>query len=190
MSSKNVQRWEAGIRLFLFLISVFFAVLLLSSDAMRVFLAGIGSVGYIGAFFAGAFFTTGLTILPAFAILAVLAESLNPWLLALIAGLGAALMDVVLIAIVQKHAVQHVRVFAPRLFHKVRKLHRHKSPVRHLLPVLGGILLAMPGLPDEVALTFMSAGQVQPKKFFIYAFLSKFTAVLVLALGVNAWKLF
>lgn len=187
---RDVLRWEAGIRLFLFMLSVFFAVLLLRSDAMHGFIADIGSIGYIGAFFAGAFFTTGLTILPAFAILAVLAETLNPWILALIAGFGAALMDVVLIAIVQKHAVQHVRVFAPRLFHKVRKLHRHKSPVRHLLPVIGGVLLAMPGLPDEVALTFMSAGQVRPRKFFLYAFLSKFTAVLVLALGVNAWKVF
>ena len=68
---------------------------------MRVVIDHIGTYGYVGSIITGIFFVSTFTVVPASAVLFHLAEEYNPFLIAITAGFGSMLGDLILFRFVQ-----------------------------------------------------------------------------------------
>lgn len=153
------------------LLGIIVAILLSRMPFVMEYLEHIGTLGYVGAFFAGMLFVISFTVATGALILFVLAEHLHPIELALIAGMGATTSDV-LIFLYAKRRVSHD---LEDLYHAVdRKYHlkhlMHKRTVHWMLPVIGAILLASP-LPDELGASLMGLSHMKTSKFIVVSFL-------------------
>lgn len=70
-------------------ISIIFAIVISRIEFFHSFLLHLGGFGYIGVFIAGIFFVSTFTVATSALILLILAETLSPLEIGLIAGLGA-----------------------------------------------------------------------------------------------------
>src|SRR3989304_7715323 len=77
-------------------IGIVLAIILSQSESFRSFLLHLGSFGYIGAFIAGILFVSTFTVTTSALVLLVLAETLSPIEIGLIAGLGAVVGDMII----------------------------------------------------------------------------------------------
>lgn len=119
----------------------------------------IMSLGYIGTFFAGFFYTSGFTSVPATTILLLLLAEQGLFVTWIIASIGAILGDIILVLLVsysfedeiqqisEESIILHtISLFAQKIAGKFYK---------NLLPMIAAILISTP-LPTEVGITLMT----------------------------------
>lgn len=139
------------------------------SPSVKSFINGLGSLGYFGAFITGVFFVSTFTVAPAAVVLFNLADHLNPFEVAILAGLGAVVGDYLIF-----------RFFKDRIFEELKPLfdrwtRTHISELLHtpyfawLLPVIGATIIASP-LPDELGIGILGIAKMKPWKFLILSF--------------------
>jgi hypothetical protein len=158
------------IRLFFLLFSVAFAFYLSRQESLQYFLLHLGSLGYVGAFFAGILFVWIFTMPIGLLILLTLSSNLAPIEIGLIGGLGAVFGDLVIFKLVKdslannvsslykKHGQNHIsHVFKSKYFHWT-------------LPVIGAIIIASP-FPDEVGVSLMGISKMGTYKFMVVSFI-------------------
>lgn len=130
----------------------------------------IGSYSYFGAFISGIFFVSIFTVAPASAVLYFLAESLNPFLVAIFAGLGAVIGDYYIMRLLKDDIFSE---WAP-VFKKIEGSFFKKlfaSPFFiWLIPIAGAAIIASP-LPDEVGVSMMGLSKIKSWQFFLVTFL-------------------
>ena len=120
---------------------------------------------YILAFMAGMLFISFFTVIPASFILINLIGNNDPIVIALIAGMGAVIGDL-LIFIFVKDRFSH-SIFDFINFKKdnwLDKLKENKA-IKILLPVIGAAIIASP-FPDEIGVSLMGACRIK-KRYFI-----------------------
>lgn len=153
--------------------------LFLASLAALFFLAGtswatdmlhrLGDAGYIGAFIAGILFVSTFTVAIAGIVLFYLAQELNPLGVALIAGGGAMLGDLLIFRYFKDYVFEELRPI-------FRKLGEHpfmrimSTPYfAWILPVLGALIIASP-FPDEIGIGLMGISRMKNWQFLLLAF--------------------
>lgn len=173
---------------FLFILSVVLFFYFIESPAIQYFLSKIGSLGYLGAFISGIMFVSAFSIAPASAIIFDLANnSLNPYYVAIIASLGAAIGDYVLLHYLKNSIFEEIApLFRPKKRSFIKKL--FKSPYfAWLIPILGATVLALPiPIPDEVGISMMGVSKVKTWQFLLLTFGLNIIAILIvinIALG-------
>ena len=150
-----------------------------NSEWLQRTIAYIGNYGYIGAFVAGIFFVSTFTIAPAAAVLFNLADILNPFEVALLAGLGGMIGDYVIF-----------RFFKDRVFHELAPLFKQfgggyirnifKTPYFiWMSPFIGAILVASP-LPDELGIGLLGASKLKDWQFLLLVFLLDVAGVFII----------
>lgn len=128
-----------------------------------------GTLGYIGAFFAGLFFVSTFTAAPAAVVLFHLAERLHPVEIALLAGAGGVVGDYVIFRFMKDKIFAELRYLFLKRGKPVRAL--FKSPYfGWLTPIFGAILVASP-VPDEVGVSMMGLSKMSTRQFLLIAFL-------------------
>lgn len=141
----------------------------------------IGSLGYLGAVVAGMFFVSIFTVVPSLAVIYSLADVLNPWEVALFAGLGAIIGDYLIFRFLRDRVFEEVKPLALR-FGGSYLVALFRTPYfSWLIPFIGAIIVASP-LPDEVGIGLMSASKLRASQFLFITFLLNATGILVMVL--------
>ncbi len=139
------------------------------SEVVKNFINELGSLGYFGAFITGIFFVSTFTVAPAAVVLFHLADHLNPFEVAILAGLGAVVGDYIIF-----------RFFKDRVFEELKPLFDQLKGTRisellhtpyfaWLLPVIGATIIASP-LPDEFGVGILGIAKMKRWKFLILSF--------------------
>ena len=168
-------------KLTIFLLSLIVAILVLTNPLLHDRLLLLGAAGYIGAFFTGFFFVISFTVLPASAVLFVLAETYNPYMLALIGGLGSVLGDYVIYRFfrIEEDTIAEEITRNHRLLKKLLKL----RSIRWLSIIVGSLIIASP-FPDEIGIVLLGITKLEMKKFLpLSFFLNTLGIFLIVGLG-------
>ncbi len=126
----------------------------------------IDGYGYLGAVVTGIFFVSLFTVVPASLILITLAHEFDPLFIALAAGLGASIGDILLF-----------RFFRNGLFDELRMIFKNSRLTRFskifktrlfiwLTPLVGALIIASP-FPDEVGIGLLGISNIRPWQFLV-----------------------
>lgn len=151
-------------------LSVILAIALSRIEGFHSLLLHLGNFGYIGAFIAGMFFVSTFTVATSALILLILAETLSPLEIGLIAGLGAVVGDMLIFRLVKDNLSNEIEDIYNHVDRKkhLKKLF-HSKYFNWMLPVLGSILIASP-LPDELGVSLMGISKMNPVKFMVISY--------------------
>ena len=144
------------------------------------------SLGYFGAFLAGILFVCSFTVAVGAVMLTVFAKTMNPVVLALIAGAGAVIGNFLIFRFIKDDILDDVGPLFRRLEgnHLTKLL--HTKYFRWSLPVIGALLIISP-LPDEVGITLMDIAGMSALRFIVLAFFLNSTGIFLIALAANSW---
>ncbi|MFZ1812158.1 MAG: hypothetical protein WAU02_01365 [Candidatus Saccharimonadales bacterium] len=162
------RRWPFTNTLLLVL-SIVLCIELAQSPLLDVALHHIGRLGYVGAVIVGVFMASTFTVAPAMIVLFHIAAILNPLGVAVLAGAGAMIGDVVLFRLLRDGIFEEWEPIVARLTTPhMKKL--FKTPYfGSLLPVLGALIIASP-LPDELGIGLLGASHIKQWQFVIITF--------------------
>ena len=169
-------------------ISIIIAILLFKNQSFHSFLLHLGNYGYIGAFIGGILFVSTFTVSIGTVILFNLAEYLNPFEIALIAGIGAVAGDMTIFQFVRiKGLVDEIKHFfhyfgSDKLKHLI-----HTKYFGWTLPVIGAIIIASP-LPDELGIGLMGIAHMKTWKFMIVSFLLNSLGIFIVVSSAQFFK--
>lgn len=147
--------------------------------------------GYFSMLLGGVLFSFGFTAAFGIALIIDVAVSVDPLLGALIAGIGAAMTDMMLFSLM-RFAVFHDEIHAlreTRLFALCRRCLHHESISerlrRTLLWSVAGLVIASP-LPDEFGVTLISSmSSIKKKDFIGLCLIMNTLGILALILGTR-----
>ena len=167
-------------------LSVVIAIGLVQTGAAHRILELPEDLKLVSAFFGGMFFVSIFTAAPAGIVLAELAETTNPFVLALVAGTGNVLGDLLLFTFFkQRLEPDAAEVIKRTPFRKIyRALQRNKF-LHWLAVILGACIVASP-FPDEIGIGLMGASRLSRRAFLPLIFFIDITGIFLLALAVRA----
>ena len=157
------------LRLLAFLSSLLIGIFILRSPQIHAAITHLGNFEYTGAFVIGFLVIMTFTVVPSLAVLITLSETMNPFLLSLLAGAGGMCGDYLLMRYFRSETDEllsdntlknHMflkRVLNSRIFHWVG-------------PLIGSIIVASP-FPDEIGITLLGITKLETKKFLLLVFI-------------------
>lgn len=147
------------------------ALLLSRFEAFHSFLLHLGNLGYVGAFIAGILFVSTFTVATGALILLVLAETLSPIEIGLIAGLGAVVGDMTIFHFVRDNLASEITDIYNH-FDRENHLKKifHSKYFSWTLPVFGSLIIASP-LPDELGVSLMGISKTNSLKFALISYI-------------------
>ena len=167
--SKFWREWKYK-HLTLVFVGILFSIFLSRMEIFHQFLLRLGSFGYLGAFLAGTLFVSIFTVATGALILFTLAEYLHPVEIALIAGLGAVVGDLIIFRLVKDNLVGEIEdIYKNHLGGKDISRLLHTKYFHWTLPVIGAIIIASP-LPDELGVSLMGMSNMTIHRFMIISF--------------------
>lgn len=173
------QSWKYK-NLTIFFVSVVFASFLSRLEIFHNFLLNLGSFGYLGAFVAGVLFISSFTVATGAVILLILAETLSPFEIGIIAGLGAVFGDFVIFKFVKDNLTTELE----NIYNKVDSGHHfekllHSKYFSWTLPVIGAIIIASP-FPDELGVSLMGISKMKTYQFLVVSFALNATGIFLI----------
>jgi hypothetical protein len=177
------HRWRYPNITFIFL-SLIVTFFLLENGWLGLVTAGLGTLGYLGAFFAGTLFVSTFTIAPAAAVLFEFGHTLDPLLLALVGGVGAAIGDYVAYSFIRDRLFAELNPILKSL-HLYRRVDiLHTKYFAWLAPVVGAAIVASP-LPDEIGLSLLGLKRMNVVAFFALAFALNAIGIFIIAVAAK-----
>ncbi|MDO8503862.1 MAG: hypothetical protein Q7S60_04210 [bacterium] len=146
------------------------AVVISRIEEFHALLVNLGSFGYVGAFLAGILFVSVFTVASGIVILSILAQTLSPFEIGLIAGLGAVLGDLAIFRFIKDNLIKEVIPIYNELggIHLTRLL--HTKYFNWTLPVIGALIVASP-FPDELGISLMGLSRIKTYQFILLSFI-------------------
>lgn len=166
-------------------ISIVVGLILLKTPFFREIVFHLGNLGYIGAFFGGILFVSTFTVSIGTVLLLLLAETLHPVEIGIIAGMGAVIGDLVVFQYIRsKGLISEIKHFF-EFFGDDKIIHLvHTKYFSWTLPVLGAIIVASP-LPDELGVGLMGISKLKTSQFILLSFvLNAIGILLIVSAGV------
>ncbi len=153
------------------LLIVSLAVFFYFADSVVVqgFIDGLGSLGYVGAFITGMLSVSTFTVAPALVVLFTLADYLNPFEVALLAGFGSMAGDYLIFRFIKDRVYEELQPLFARLGGTRISTLLHTPYFAWFLPILGGTIIASP-LPDELGVSILGISKMKSWKFLILSF--------------------
>lgn len=160
-------------------------LLLADSPSVKAVISWAGSLGYIGAFFAGILFVSIFTVGPASVALFYLARSLNPFGIAIAAGLGGMIGDYLIFKFLKDRVFEELKpVFINHGGKPLKKL--FKTPYfSWILPIVGVILIMSP-LPDEIGLGLLGISRLKTWPLLGFLFLLNTSGIFLVIILAKA----
>ena len=134
------------------------------------FLLKLGDFGYMGAFFAGMLFVSTFTVATAAVVIFILAETLSPLEIGLIAGLGAVVGDFTIFRFVRNSLVEEIELLYIRIGGNHLNKMLHTKYFTWTLPVIGALMIASP-FPDELGISLMGISRMKTYQFLLLSFI-------------------
>lgn len=182
-----MRHWKYKNLTFL-IFSLVLAYFVFRNEVLHGFLLHLGNLGYIGAFLAGILFVSTFTVATGAIILLILAETLSPIEIGLIAGLGAVVGDFAIFRFVKDDLTKEIK----RIYNMLDTNH-HLKKVFHTkyfgwtLPVVGAVIIASP-LPDEVGVSLMGISKLKTYQFLFISFILNVTGIILVVSASVAIK--
>lgn len=151
-------------------LSILIAFLVSLYEPFHVYLLSLGEFGYIGAFIAGILFVSTFTVATGAVLLLVLAETLSPIEIGIVAGLGAVLGDTIIFRFVKNNLVGEIASLYERIGGKHLTAVLHTKYFSWTLPVIGAVIIASP-LPDEIGVSLMGIAKMKLYQFVLLSFI-------------------
>ncbi len=167
---------------------VIVGLMLLTNQTFRDVLLHVGTLGYFGAFVAGILFVSTFTMSIGTVLLLFLAENLHPLELAVIAGIGAVMGDLMIFRFVRSRGlateIRHIFEFlgSDKINHLV-----HTKYFSWTLPVIGALVIASP-LPDELGVSLMGISKMGMGQFIAVSFVFNAIGILLVVFTGAVFK--
>jgi hypothetical protein len=160
-------------------VSVAFAILIVQIGAFDHIVSDNHQFQALASFITGLFFTSVFTIAPASVAIAKLSQVVPTPLLALWAGLGAMIGDLILFLFIRDSLADDILelVKGPE-YRKIIHIFRLRM-FRWLIPLVGALLIISP-LPDELGLAMMGFSKVRTIYMIPITFILNFVGVLLI----------
>lgn len=173
----NNWKYKNTILLILSLVVLYFVA---ESDFVKSLIMILGEWGYLGAFVVGIFFVSTFTVAPSVLVVYYLAQTLNPWEVAVFAGLGAAVGDILIFSFIRNGFFDEIKPIF-NFFKKPFFLRIFNTPYfAWLLPIVGAIIIASP-FPDEIGISLMGLSKIKKWQFIVVSFVLNSAGLLVIA---------
>jgi len=167
----------------LLLLTFAVAYLLLSFRQSLPFDNFLLSLGYLGVFILGIFYSYGFTATPATALLLLIAKNQNILLAGLIGGLGSLFADLTLFTLIRTSFRDEIKKLSQERCVKRLDKMVPRPLRRYLLPVLAALIIASP-LPDEIGVCMLATTRVSPRLFSLLSYCLNTAGILaILAIG-------
>lgn len=164
---------------FLLLVSLIALFYITETNFGQQVISSISKLGYIGPFFSGIFFVSTFTVAPASVVLYKLAQIYNPFLIALIAGLGAVVGDYIIFRFLKDNVFEEIKPIFMELGGS-NLLRLLSTPYfAWFAPVLGALIIASP-FPDEIGVGLMGISKLKNWQFLIISFLLNGLGILLI----------
>lgn len=158
---------------------------LLINGYLESFTGSLGTLGYFGVFISGFLFVSTFTIAPAAAILFEFGKSLDPFLVAGIGAIGAAIGDYFAYRFIRDRLFAELNPVL-KMLHLYRPVDiLHTKYFAWLAPVVGAAIIASP-LPDEIGLSLLGLKRINPVSFLALAFALNAVGIFIIALAAQA----
>jgi len=167
--------------LVLLILSLVVAYFILKSGLVKEFISNLHELSYIGVFIAGLFFSYGFTTAPSISILYLLAQNLNPFLIALIGMFGAVTSDYLIFKFVKSGLSKEIKKIEAKFRFHPHFRRSYVNILKSIAPLIAGLILASP-LPDEIAASILGSIKYNDEKFILISCFSKFLGIFVIAL--------
>jgi uncharacterized membrane protein YdjX (TVP38/TMEM64 family) len=166
---------------FFLILSLIILYFVADLDIVKTAIQSLGEWGYLGAFVIGIFFVSTFTVAPSILVVYYLAQTLNPWEVAIFAGVGAVVGDTLIFSFLRDGFFDEIKPFfsflKKPLFSKV-----YNSPYfAWVFPVLGALIIASP-FPDEIGISLMGLSKIKRWQFVFISFVLNATGLFVIAL--------
>ena len=178
------SRWKYK-NLTIVFFSLILVIFLSRIESFHSFILNLGNFGYIGAFIAGIFFVSMFTVATSSLVLILLGKTLSPIEIGLIAGLGAAVGDLLIFHLIKDN-----------LSNEIKDVYKQIDPKNHLkklfyskyfswtLPLIGAFIIASP-LPDELGISLFSFSKMNTFKFALIAFILNSIGIFLIVFMAN-----
>jgi len=168
----------------LLVVSLVLFIYLLKSPYVQGFISTVGAFGYFGSFISGIFFVSIFTVAPASTILFDIAKTLNPFIAAITAGVGAVIGDYIIFRFMKDGVFEEL---APLIKQRGGSLivKLFSSPFfAWIIPILGALVIASP-LPDEIGIGLMGLSKVKNWQFILITFLLNAIGIFIIVTIAN-----
>jgi hypothetical protein len=155
-------------------IGILVALIFLTIPALHDILRMVDRLGYPGMLLAGMMYGSGLTASMATVIFVDAPQNLNPFVIGLLGGLGAALYDLFIFLITRREA-EH-----GWLASVITRLRQRRNVPNWVTLAAGTLILASP-LPDELAAGLFGINHSKAQPFFLLSFASNALGVMLLS---------
>ena len=168
----------------IFIFSLSIAWYLIKSGLLHDLIITVLPLKFIAEFLAGMFYTSFLTSPISMAMIVVLAENNNPIILALLAGMGAVVGDLVIIKFFKEKLSKDVSLITREL--QLKKINNFliKWKLEFITPLIGAIIIASP-LPDELGLMMLGASNLKYYQIIILTYLLNTAGILLIVTPIN-----
>jgi hypothetical protein len=166
------------------IVSIIGFVLLLDTALVQTVLDSIERLEVLGVFIAGVLFVSFFTAAPAVILLLDFLGAYNPFIIALVAGAGAAIGDLIIFTMLEDKIGYELKPLAKkfRLMKFINSLHKKKARLRTIL--IGSFIIASP-LPDEAGIALLGLSHISAANLLVITFLLNAAGILVILLGVT-----
>lgn len=150
----------------LLIMSIVMVIAYIDSPAVRTVVDAVTQLGYFGAFVAGIFFVLTFTAVPAGIILFSFAETHNPFMVAIMGGIGGMMGDYLILRLFREYIFDELAIlFKNAQWRRIKKLFR--TPYfAWILPIIGASLIIAPG-PDEPGIALMGLSRMKTWQFML-----------------------
>jgi len=160
--------WKYKNSLFL-AVSLVALYFLADTEIAKQFLVRMGDWGYFGALLAGIFFVSTFTVAPSILVIYYLSQTLNPWEVALFAGIGAMIGDVLIFNYLRDGFFDEIKPLFSFFRRPLLERVFNSSYFAWLLPIVGAIIIASP-FPDEIGISLMGLSKIKRWQFLLVSF--------------------
>ena len=181
---KYWRSWKYKNLTFLFF-SIVIGFALYGNKAFSEFLLRLGTFGYLGAFVAGVLFVSSFSVGTGAAILLILAKTLSPLEISIIAGVGGAFGDFTIFRFIRNGIIKELTPIYKQLGgdHLTRIL--YSKYFKFILPIIGAVIIASP-FPDEIGISLIGISKI---KTYQFVFLSVVLDIIGIFLFISAFSL-
>lgn len=182
MVSMRAWKFKNTILLIISLVVLYYIA---DTNVVHSLVRHIGTYGYIGAFFVGIFFVSTFTVAPAYVVLFHLAQVFDTFLIALIAGAGGVVGDLLMYTIFKKGVHKEFTPVSKKLSSTHMKKIFKTPYFAWLIPVIGALIIASP-FPDEIGIGLMGLSRVTWWQFICITFVLNTIGLFVLITLVSS----
>lgn len=168
----------------IFILSLSFAWYLIRTGLLSNLVETILPLKFVAEFISGLFYASFLTSPISVAMIIVLAKSNNPITLALLAGAGAAMADLLIIKFFRKSLFKEMDLVSHELhLQKINNLLKYLK-MDFLTPLIGALIIASP-LPDELGLMMLGASKLKYREIALLTYILNTAGILLIVVPMS-----